>query len=94
MYVTYTYTYVCTYICMYVYLIHNCVVSYVHTYCKVKEEADKVPKLQGQTQELSTQITQLQDEKKSLDKLLEKSKSELEEQKKEITELQEKSKVC
>ena len=77
---------------------------YAHTYVlcihysryivQVKDEADKVPKLQEQIQELSAKVTQSEDKEKSLDEELEKNKSEIEEKKKEIDELHEKLKVC
>ena len=60
----------------------------------MKDETDKVPKLQEQIQELSAKVTQSEDKEKSMDEELKKNKSDIEEKKKEIDELHENLKVC
>ena len=69
-------------------------IRYNRVIVQVKDEADKVPKLQEQIQELSAKVIQSEDKEKSMDEELRKNKSDLEEKKKEIDELLEKLKVC
>ena len=61
---------------------------------QAQHEANKVPKLQEQIKELMAKVTQLEDKEESLDKVVNKYKSELEEKKREVDEVDEKLKVC